>query len=746
MLAASPPIAVDLEGTDLPRQDGSLCLLQAASRDGLVYLFDIQTMGHVAMEAGLRDILESEQIMKLVFDPRMDADALLNCYGVRLAGVFDLQVFFCWSSNRNFEYLPGMSKVVHNVVGLGHAARERLTTIKQRGRSCFVPELGGFMRAWENRPLPDILIDYAAADVDVLFAIYDEWRDVVDEGRIAEISKKRLQCHASQGGAILDARRDFPVPVELCTLYVGGIPTNVRTEDLCQELSQYGAIRRLMHESEDRFAFVEFEEHEVASNAVKTFETRWNSGCCSKLVWPARMTDFLSNYVDINVESPLETSPAPGLEPVMAAGSVPVTLGLATSIGENSRTVGLSGDAVGTGASDSTSFSSWHVSAATAAAMAEEHSFWNWQCIWPSDSSDRAMLLPKNGTLGMVAAGAGALPSNQPDMELAVGDESPEEPVLARESAYVGDVRDVFVHQKLHDVVSPQADGVKWSPPPGLELERRDVLYRQMSGTLPFHSDGVNNAGPASLADENDRNCRDGTDEQKADPPGAQTDSENKANSSSLDDANDGRNEGGGDGNCWSQTTAPALRESHQPLSTTGAVSYSSGLSFDGAKGGGRYGWGRLGCASAIVAKERGRLWQPRAECRWPDSSRSGWHDWHWRGSSWGPDACSSTSSRSASSDIIESPRHQHYDNDSSSESLRAAKKDRRWDLIKAEVTASVMATVTDKAQYALGEAQQVLERVPSTQATQAQRELDKATRLAERAIAKLAECEAKLT
>ena len=74
-------VAVDFEGVALSRT-GSLCIVQVAPADGPVILFDIVEMQRAAFdEGGLADLIQSEHVLKLWFDCRSDADALVHLYG-----------------------------------------------------------------------------------------------------------------------------------------------------------------------------------------------------------------------------------------------------------------------------------------------------------------------------------------------------------------------------------------------------------------------------------------------------------------------------------------------------------------------------------------------------------------------------------------------------------------------------------------------------------------------------------------
>lgn len=86
-------IAVDLEGIDLSR-DGKLCIAQVGltSDPEIVFIFDVIALGRDLFTHGLKEILESAAIIKLVYDIRCDSDALFHQFGVTPKPVFDVQV------------------------------------------------------------------------------------------------------------------------------------------------------------------------------------------------------------------------------------------------------------------------------------------------------------------------------------------------------------------------------------------------------------------------------------------------------------------------------------------------------------------------------------------------------------------------------------------------------------------------------------------------------------------------------
>ena len=55
-----------------------------------------QVLGARAFDqGGLKELLESRRVRKIIYDGRADADALFHLFGVRLSNVYDVQVLQC---------------------------------------------------------------------------------------------------------------------------------------------------------------------------------------------------------------------------------------------------------------------------------------------------------------------------------------------------------------------------------------------------------------------------------------------------------------------------------------------------------------------------------------------------------------------------------------------------------------------------------------------------------------------------
>ena len=139
---SSDVLAVDLEGVSMSRV-GPVTLLQVAARDR-VFLFDAQALGTAELferavsvdetdendgpkartaKKTLRGVLEDGQITKLMFDCRVDSDALFHQHGVALRGVFDVQLADVASRRRKNLAVPLLS-------GMPKCAARHLSAIR----------------------------------------------------------------------------------------------------------------------------------------------------------------------------------------------------------------------------------------------------------------------------------------------------------------------------------------------------------------------------------------------------------------------------------------------------------------------------------------------------------------------------------------------------------------------------------------------------------------------------------------
>ena len=83
-----------------------LLVSQVCDASGHVFLFDITKMGGAAFHGPswrptLRTLLESPDVLKVIFDGRADADALWHLHGVYLRPVYCLQACIAFTLGRS---------------------------------------------------------------------------------------------------------------------------------------------------------------------------------------------------------------------------------------------------------------------------------------------------------------------------------------------------------------------------------------------------------------------------------------------------------------------------------------------------------------------------------------------------------------------------------------------------------------------------------------------------------------------
>ena len=163
-------IAVDCEGWNLSRE-GTLDILSVATRHQDVYLFDIDKLGALAFDSGMKRLLESDSdtSTKLMYDCRNDADALMHLYGVKLSGVLDLQlleVIHRKSKGQGIEFLSGLKKSL-DIYSFSNKVKET----KNKGIREIEDGKKKGVNIWAGRPLSAHLKEYCAVDTAALFPL-----------------------------------------------------------------------------------------------------------------------------------------------------------------------------------------------------------------------------------------------------------------------------------------------------------------------------------------------------------------------------------------------------------------------------------------------------------------------------------------------------------------------------------------------------------------------------------------------
>jgi len=158
-----PVVAVDCEGVSLSKE-GKLCLIQVATPKK-VYLFDVLKGGErLFFDRGLRYLLESNKIVKVMHDCRKDSEALYFQYDVTLRGVWDSQIAYAVLSQlKGFKtpYPIGLNTLL-----------KACSCEENKFKDMVKSAMTAMKNFWEVRPLSRMMIDYAAGDVSNLLRVY----------------------------------------------------------------------------------------------------------------------------------------------------------------------------------------------------------------------------------------------------------------------------------------------------------------------------------------------------------------------------------------------------------------------------------------------------------------------------------------------------------------------------------------------------------------------------------------------
>ncbi|KAL9622571.1 MAG: hypothetical protein Q9160_003068 [Pyrenula sp. 1 TL-2023] len=193
-LPTNPPsLYLDLEGINLSRH-GTISILQIHVPPNDTYLIDIHTLGATAFETSgtegvtLKQILESAEIPKVIFDVRNDSDALHALFGIRLAGMQDLQLMELATRTRSMMYVNSLGQCIESHAGLSVSDTLEWKAVKDAGIRLFLPQKGGSYEVFNARPLAEEVRVYCVQDVvhmPTLWTFYSTrltpyWKDRVD--------------------------------------------------------------------------------------------------------------------------------------------------------------------------------------------------------------------------------------------------------------------------------------------------------------------------------------------------------------------------------------------------------------------------------------------------------------------------------------------------------------------------------------------------------------------------------------
>ncbi|KXZ44672.1 hypothetical protein GPECTOR_64g92 [Gonium pectorale] len=235
------PLAVDCEGVDLGRPGGRLCLLQLSARVGggrsgrglSIWLVDVEALGPRAFSTraardgatSLQSLLEDPAVTKYLYDARSDAAALVSQFGLRLRGVWDLQLADVAArqaeeGRRAGSWVQGLVAALSRALAADAWGGAAAGSAPPRGRmkedlAAAVSTAkryhdSGKTQIWAARPLTPELCEYAATDVRYLHALADALAPRLSRELAEQVSTESHRRTLSQGPNNRDARAAAP--------------------------------------------------------------------------------------------------------------------------------------------------------------------------------------------------------------------------------------------------------------------------------------------------------------------------------------------------------------------------------------------------------------------------------------------------------------------------------------------------------------------------------------------------------
>ena len=147
-IKAEPAVGLSIEGVMFGRY--SQTSLVSFATPSCAFLFDIYILGDAAFDNGLRDILESEKIEKVIHNCRLVSDWLHHKHGVTICGVFDTQVADLMVTKQRCGQFPRCVRSLPHCLGIFLKLPAKLTYRPQILDGYIVLE----SQQWNKRPLP----------------------------------------------------------------------------------------------------------------------------------------------------------------------------------------------------------------------------------------------------------------------------------------------------------------------------------------------------------------------------------------------------------------------------------------------------------------------------------------------------------------------------------------------------------------------------------------------------------------
>lgn len=152
-------VSFDCEGINLGLK-GVLTLCQIATMNGEVYILDIMACPGMVVEGKIKELLESESVVKIIHDCRNDSVNLHNQFEITLKNVFDTQAAHAVLQLQQ-QGVPVYKVKNLSLNALCELYNAPMNPMKEQLKNVYRRD----QRYWARRPLTKDMIIYAASDV-----------------------------------------------------------------------------------------------------------------------------------------------------------------------------------------------------------------------------------------------------------------------------------------------------------------------------------------------------------------------------------------------------------------------------------------------------------------------------------------------------------------------------------------------------------------------------------------------------
>ncbi|VVC97060.1 egalitarian protein homolog [Leptidea sinapis] len=152
-------VSFDCEGINLGMR-GVLTLCQIGTMNGEVFILDIMTCPGMIIEGKIKELLESENVVKIIHDCRNDSVNLYNQYEISLKNVFDTQAAHAVLQLQQHN-IPVYKVKNLSLNALCEIYNAPMNPMKEQLKNVYRRD----QKYWTRRPLTKDMIIYSASDV-----------------------------------------------------------------------------------------------------------------------------------------------------------------------------------------------------------------------------------------------------------------------------------------------------------------------------------------------------------------------------------------------------------------------------------------------------------------------------------------------------------------------------------------------------------------------------------------------------